>query len=46
MKNFISRLETLLVSITFAEAGEHATSQQILSQPAEERHEEALCPAR
>ena len=46
MKNFASSLETLLVSITFAEAGEHTTSQQILSQPAEEMLEEALCPAR
>lgn len=46
MNSFISKLEILLVSITFAEAGEHATSQQILSRPAEEMHEEALCPAR
>lgn len=43
MKDMIRKFEALWVSITFAEAGEHVTSQQILTQDIHEAHEAEAC---
>jgi hypothetical protein len=43
MKDLISKFEGLWVSITFAEAGEHETSQQILAQDIHEAHDVEAC---
>ena len=45
MKNIISKLEDLWVSITFAEAGELETSQLMLTNDFHEVNDVASCPA-
>jgi hypothetical protein len=44
MKDLISKLEALWVSVTFAEAGEHEASREIMSQDIHEAHEAEACP--
>ena len=43
MKELISKFEALLVSVTFAEAGEYEASEQILSRDAHETVEAEPC---
>jgi hypothetical protein len=43
MNDMIRKFEALWVSITFAEAGEHETSQQILAQDIHEAHDAEAC---